>query len=108
MIRTETRLLSEDEDWEIAESERVIDDEVVEEWYVLHYRLSENDVGENHEDTISVSFDEVKATGSLLELRRYNDKRATFAGVLNGKNEITSDSIMSDEIAEELKEIGPW
>lgn len=108
MIRSETRL--QKGPWEIKEMEQVEDNEIVDEWYVLQFKISDNDINAN-DDTVAWSFTHVHATGGLLQLKRdgkRGERIATFAGVLNGSNKITGKSELPDEIAQELAVIGPW
>lgn len=110
MIRSDTRL--EDGSWKIKEMEEVEDDEVVDEWFVLQFKISDTYINGFNEDTVAWSFTHVHASGGLLQLKKggaYDGEQiATFAGVLDGANEITGKNDLPDEIARELKEIGPW
>lgn len=75
-----------------------------ESWYVLRYILREGE----REERISLSFDEVKASGGLIHLYRRGQYQVTFSGTISGGNTYRDDSSVPEEIVETLQEIGPW
>lgn len=87
----------------------------IEDWTL---KLIQNrDTGEEHyvlkkelglDDSIAIPFDEVVASGGLLTLKRQGSHSATFSGALTGKNKYHQDSVIPEDLVQELRMIGPW
>jgi hypothetical protein len=91
-VSSETRV--EVDGWEVKD--------LFEDGEHSHYVLKKKKEG------VSIPFDEVHASGGLLNLD-YNDERsATFSGVIDGKNKYTEDANMPKEVFFDLKNIGPY
>lgn len=96
--------LVETGDWKLKElTDTSHDNPEDNQWYVLeHY------IGAGTNEHISIPFDTVKASGSLIHLDYEDTRSATVAGSLSGLNIHKDNSDMPVEIAEKLQEIGPW
>lgn len=72
-----------------------------EDWWVLRKSIGED-------TDISIPFDSVHATGSLIILKRGDTNCITINGALSGRNTYAPQTSVPVKIVNKLQEIGPW
>lgn len=70
------------------------------EWYVLVHEYGDD-------ERFSVPFEEVRASGGLINLNYHQERSGTIAGALSGLNKPDGHDIPKP-IIEQLMAIGPW
>lgn len=71
-------------------------------WWVLR-----KSVGTNDDEHISIPFDSITASGSLIKFKKKDKTTAVLNGALDGTNQY-KESEIPEEVVDKLKEIGPW
>lgn len=81
--------------------DNLTDLETEEEWFVLRRIFDDG-------SRLSIPFDEVRASGGLIELNYQGSRSGVFRGILDGRNRYYAGSELPKRIVDTLKDIGPW